>query len=56
MTLSTSPISNGLPAFNLGPTTKWTIDAAGNWVRIPMVLTKTDKGWSESQPIPKEQT
>lgn len=26
----------------------------GNWRRIPMVLTKTPKGWSETTPTMKE--
>ncbi len=29
-------------------TTKVTIDAQGNWTRIPMLLTRTAQGWSES--------
>lgn len=29
-------------------TTKAVIDAKGNWTRIPMLLTRTAQGWSES--------
>ena len=29
-------------------TMKWTCDEQGNWRRVPMILTKTEQGWSDT--------
>lgn len=39
-------MANAAIAKASGATWKWTI-INGEWVKVPMVLTKTDKGWKE---------
>lgn len=31
-------------------TTKYTIDAKGNWIEVPIILTRSGNGWIEREP------
>ena len=33
------------------PILKWTCDEMGNWRQVPMILAKTEQGWSD-KPCP----
>lgn len=35
-------------------TSKWVIDGQGNWVQVPMILTRSNGGWTERSPTPSD--
>lgn len=35
-------------------TSKWVIDDQGNWVQVPIILTRTNAGWTERSATPSD--